>query len=127
MQKREIEDLIWHDERLTATQRLVALAICRHYNNVTGQCNPSQGRIAKLTGLKLRTVSGAYRDLRSLGVIETTVTSTVQCSFSVYTQHMRTHYAAGAYHSACEDGFSELIGTIDDTEKSWNRNRIKQG
>jgi thiaminase len=50
-------------KHLTSTEKLVALAIAKHRNNVSMKCNPGKGRIAKITGLGWATVKRAISGL----------------------------------------------------------------
>ena len=120
MKKREIEDTIWSNTNLTPTERLVALAICRHHNDKTGQCNPSQERLARLTGLTDRAVRKAVSSLRTKGLIETRAKRTLQvrflCSLCVYRNDVP---GKAEPRSGLAENYSEFFGTLDDQEKAW--------
>lgn len=120
MKKRQIEDSIWSHPNLTATERLVALAICRHHNEKTGQCNPSQERLARLTGLTDRSVRKVIATLRAKGFIETSAKRTLQvrflCSLCVYRNHVP---GTPEPRSGFGRQGSEFFGDAEDQEKAW--------
>jgi hypothetical protein len=120
VKKREIEDAIWSSNDLTPTERLVALAICRHHNDKTGACFPSQERIAMLTGFKERAVRKAVASMRAKGIIETVQRRTLQIRFMCSLRVSR-HEVPGtpAYGAGLERQASEFFGTLDDQEKAW--------
>lgn len=53
------------------TPRFVLILLALHHNRCTGQCNPSVGRIAEITGFKGDAVKRALRHLRRTRVIAT--------------------------------------------------------
>lgn len=48
------------------------IALCESYNQKTGQCNPSQRKLAEKTGASIRTVSNHLKVLEKLGLISKT-------------------------------------------------------
>lgn len=48
------------------------IALCECYNQKTGQCNPSQRKLAEKIGCTVRTVSNHLRTLENLGLISRT-------------------------------------------------------
>ncbi len=54
---------------LTPGEKAVGCAIVSHYNEDTGQCDPSASRLAKLIGVKRDTVFNAVAGLEKLGVL----------------------------------------------------------
>lgn len=57
------------DERLSSSQKRVAIAIVDSFNRKTGQCDPSLDRIAHLLGTSQRTVSRAVKRIERLRII----------------------------------------------------------
>lgn len=81
MRKLDLLDWCWEQEIEKPSHKMVLICLAQHYNVKTGQCNPSQQRIAKKTGLSLRTVNDAIRALKKLGLINADRRWTLQCSF----------------------------------------------
>lgn len=82
----------------SAQEKLVLLCLAHHQNTLTGKCNPSQDRLAQLTGLSLRTVNNAIASLKRKGMIDARRTqSSLHYSFSICTHHVRIRHAPHAY------------------------------
>lgn len=63
---------VWSLGRQTSpSQRLILLALAQHAD-ATGQCWPSQGRLAGMTGLARETVNRQVLSLRAAGLVEVT-------------------------------------------------------
>jgi DNA-binding MarR family transcriptional regulator len=58
---------VW-DQRITPTQKLVLLALAEHAS-VTFDCWPGGARLMELTGLPVRSVNKALRDLEAKGLM----------------------------------------------------------
>jgi DNA-binding transcriptional MocR family regulator len=56
---------------LSASERLVLLAICHRHNERTGRCDPSISTLAVMSGLSRRRATTALSSLDRRGVIET--------------------------------------------------------
>jgi hypothetical protein len=56
---------------LKVSPLIVAMVLVYHANPYTGRCDPGLHRIASLTGLNLRTVRRALRELESSGILKT--------------------------------------------------------
>lgn len=54
---------------LTPGEKAVGCAIVSHYNEDTGQCDPSATRLAKLIGVRRHTVFAAIAKLQALGIL----------------------------------------------------------
>lgn len=57
------------DGGLTPAERLVLVSLSHHHNEQTGRCDPGQGRIARETGIQVRTVGRSLRSLERKGLI----------------------------------------------------------
>lgn len=62
--------VIWADRDLLESDLRVLGVLCAHYNHKTGQCNPSQTRIADEAGYSRATVQSALVRLRKWGYID---------------------------------------------------------
>lgn len=60
--------MVWRDETLGATDKIVMLSLADHADD-EGFCYPSIARLEKRTGLKRRTVQDALKRLRSRGYV----------------------------------------------------------
>lgn len=69
-----LQRLIFGDDNLTTSERIVALCLIWHRNTRTKQCNPGQATIARETGLKERAVRSALHGLVGKEVIRSTRT-----------------------------------------------------
>ena len=61
---------VWADRDLCESDLRVLGVLCAHFNRKTGQCNPSQQRIADETGYNRNTVKAALRRLKRWGYID---------------------------------------------------------
>lgn len=59
----------WDQAIKPASAKLVLLCLANCHNDSTGQCNPSLGRIAEMTGLNIKTVPDAISKLENSGLI----------------------------------------------------------
>lgn len=57
--------------KMSASARLVYLALSNFHNQETGRCDPSIERISKATQCSERSVRNALRELEKLGLIQT--------------------------------------------------------
>lgn len=62
----KVMSMIWEDETLGPTDRLILLSLADHAND-EGVCYPSIARLVKRTGLSERTVQSAIKRLRGAG------------------------------------------------------------
>jgi DNA-binding transcriptional MocR family regulator len=67
----KLADWVW-EQPMSPAEKLVCLAMLRHRNNATGLCYPSQGTLARVTGLSRSGIQKAIRALRSKGLVEST-------------------------------------------------------
>tara|TARA_R100000700_G_scaffold37519_1_gene47793 strand:+ start:5246 stop:5653 length:408 start_codon:yes stop_codon:yes gene_type:complete len=58
------------DRRLQKVSRQVITLLCNYHNEKTGQCNPSQLRMANDLGVSDRSIRNGLAELRQLGYID---------------------------------------------------------
>lgn len=60
---------IWNLEGLTSSERVLLLALADFHNGKTGQCNPSHGKVCKLTHWSERNVKRLVKQCEDKGVL----------------------------------------------------------
>lgn len=126
MGKHELLADCWSVE-CSSTEKLVLLCLAHHLNSATGQCNPSQARIAALTGLTDRSVRKAMASLTERGLIRTLRHGrAAHCSFSISRNEVPVRPERRSdqkCHPRHFDRPSEIFGDAEEGDKRWLTDR----
>lgn len=110
----QLSEVVWSNQDLTPTDKLVLLALVNHLNDETGACYPSWDRLATRTGLSRRTISRTIARLEDEGFIDATRKPGTSTRYELFKSLGVTMTPPPCHH---DTPYGSGLGTAD--QPSW--------